>query len=172
MARTPLRPDIAAARTIAKLSPGSGRELTRLKEMLGADEVVDAMSQARYQGCFGLIVLTGTRMLFLCDGIIWKVSDDVPLDRIGLVQWQTAFGFGTLTVHAGGATLQFTGVTGPGGAAILRGIRAHLAEKDRLERQAREGIHALTSHFSPAPDDTLVSGTGVPAADPEFAVHI
>lgn len=151
MARTQLRPDFAAARTSARFTLGSGRELARLQEMLAADETVEAMVQARSQGCFGLAVLTDTRLIFLCDGIIWKVSDDIALERIGLVQWQTVFGFGTLTVHTAGAPLQFTGITGPGGTAVLHGLRAHLAEKDRLERQAREGILALTAHFAPEP---------------------
>jgi hypothetical protein len=179
MARTPLRPDITAARTQARLSPGNGRELARLDEMLGADETVEAMVQARYQGCFGLAVLTDTRLLFLCDGVIWKVSDDIALDRIGLVQWQTVFGFGTLTVHAAGAPLQFTGITGRGGAAVLRGLRAHLTEKDRLESQARESILALAAHFTPEPapnDISVLAETApvrdVPATDPEFAAHI
>lgn len=180
MARTPLRPDIAAARTSARLSLGSGRELARLEEMLAADETVEAMTQARYQGCFGLAALTDARLIFLCDGVIWKVSDDIALDRIGLVQWQSVFGVGTLTVHAAGAPLQFTGIAGPGGKAVLCGLRAHLADKDRLEREARDGILALTAHFAP---DTIPAGipegfgdhrpedredTAV-AADPEFA---
>jgi hypothetical protein len=181
MARTPLRPDIAAARTSARLSPGSGRELARLEDMLAADETVEAMVQARSQGCFGLAVLTDTRLLFICDGVIWKVSDDIALDRIGLVQWQTVFGFGTLTVHAAGAPLQFTGITGPGGAAVLRGLRAHLADKDRLERRSREGILALAAHFVPEPVPDDISGFGnddqtpgadAPATEPEFAAHM
>lgn len=179
MARTTLRPDITAARTQARLSPGSGRELTRLDEMLGVDETVEAMMQARYQGCFGLAVLTSTRLLFLCDGVIWKVSDDIALDRIGLVLWQSVFGFGTLTVHAAGAPLQFTGITGRGGAAVLQGLRAHLAEKDRLERKTQEGILTLAAHFTPAPapdDISVLSETApvrdAPATDPEFAAHI
>jgi hypothetical protein len=181
MARTPLRPDITAARTSARFTLGSGRELARLQEMLAADEAVEAMVQARSQGCFGLAVLTDTRLIFLCDGVIWKVSDDIALERIGLVQWQTVFGFGTLTVHAAGAPLQFTGMTGPGGKAVLRGLSTHLAEKDRLERQAREGILALTAHFAPEPAPDDISGFGdaertpgpdAPAPEPELAAHI
>lgn len=185
MARTPLRPDIAAARSSAKFSLGSGRELSRLEEMLAADETVEAMVQGRYQGCFGLTVLTGSRLLFICDGVIWKVSDDIALERIGLVQWQTVFGCGTLTVHVAGAPLQFTGIAGPGGNAVVRGLRAHLAEKDRLEREARGGILALTAHFAPeaVPDDVSeVFGEEESEAEPlapeaavadlRFAAHI
>lgn len=191
MARTPLRPDITAARNHARLSPGSGRELARLNEMLGADETVEAMAQARYQGCFGLAVLTGTRLLFLCDGIIWKVSDDIPLERIGIVLWQSIFGFGTLTIHAAGAPLEFTSVTGPGGAAVLRGLRAHLAEKDRFEHEARASLLALSARFTPEPapapapapapvwpddltvlDESAAPVRDVPVASPEFAAHI
>jgi hypothetical protein len=131
MARTPLRPDIAAARTSAKFSLGSGRELAYLGTMLAADETVAAMVPCRYQGCFGLAVLTDTRLLFLCYGFIWKVSDDVPLDRIGLVQWQTIFGFGILTVHAGGAPLQVTSVYGPGGAGFGRRWRRRTGSSGR-----------------------------------------
>ncbi|GAA4034752.1 hypothetical protein GCM10023063_18670 [Arthrobacter methylotrophus] len=151
MARTQLRPDITAARTKARLSPGSGRELTRLEEMLGVDEAVEAMAQARYQGCFGLAVLTDARLIFLCDGVIWKVSDDIALERIGLVQWQSVFGFGTLTVHVAGTPLEFTGITGTGGGAVLRGLREHLAEKDRIERLTRESVLSLTARFKPEP---------------------
>jgi hypothetical protein len=181
MARTPLRPDIAAARSSAKFSLGSGRELTRLEEMLSPEEVVSAMTQCRYQGCFGLAVLTDTRLLFLCDGVIWKISDDVPLDRVGLVQWQTVFGFGTMTVTVVGAPLQFTGITGPGGKAILAGLREHSARKDRLERETRDGILDMAAHFAPepAPDDISVFGEDEPApapdlsaTEPEFAAHI
>jgi hypothetical protein len=181
MARTPLRPDIAAARTSAGFSLGSGRELARLDEMFAADETVEAIVQARHQGCFGLAVLTDARLIFICHGLIWKVSDDIALDRIGLVQWQTVLGFGALTVHVAGAPLEFTGVKGPGGTAIVHGLRAHLAEKDRLERQARDGILALAAQFihEPAPDDLSAFGDGeppsapdAPATEPEFAAHI
>jgi hypothetical protein len=102
--------------------------------MLAADETVEAMVQSRYQGCFGLAVLTNARFVFLCDGVSWKVSDDIALERIGLVQWQTVFGVGTLTLHVAGAPLQFSSVYGPGGAAEVRGLRETVAKKDWLER--------------------------------------
>ncbi|HSN36857.1 MAG TPA: hypothetical protein VLT34_10945 [Arthrobacter sp.] len=57
--------DIGEARGSARFSLGSSRELARLEEVLGAEETVAAMTQARYQGCFGLAVLTGARLLFL-----------------------------------------------------------------------------------------------------------
>jgi hypothetical protein len=79
------------------------------------------------------------------------------------------------------ARLQLTGIAGPGGQAVLRGLRAHLAENDRLDRQTREGILALIAAFAPAPapDDISVLGdagpavdSDVPVAEQEFAAHI
>lgn len=32
---------------------------------------------------------------------------------------------------------------------MLQGLRDHVAEKDRLDRQAREGILALAARFTP-----------------------
>lgn len=167
MARSRLRTDINIARAHARLSPGSGRELARLQDLLGTDEMVEAIAQARYHGCFGLVVLTNIRLLFLCDGIIWKVSDTIPLDRIGIVLWQSVFGFGTLTVHVAGAPLQFTGITGRGGSAVLKGLRAHLAKKDDLELRTRESILALAAHIipEPAPDDISVLDEAAPSGD-------
>ncbi|MBG0738971.1 hypothetical protein IV500_05980 [Paeniglutamicibacter antarcticus] len=171
MARTPLRPDIAVARMNARFSLGSGRELGRLEDLLTGDETVEAMVQGRSQGCFGLLVLTDARLLFVCDGIIWKVNDDVALARISLVQWQTVFGFGALTVHVAGTALQFTGLTGPGGTAILRGLRESLAEKDQLERQVREGLIALAAHFKPDPLPDSVPAD-LAGAGHEFAANV
>lgn len=151
MARTPLRPDIAAAQSSAKFSLGSRREFKLLARMLSADEAVTAMAQCRYQGCFGLAVLTDTRFLFLSDGVIWKASEEIGLDRIVHVHWRTVFRVGSLTLHAGGAPLELTGFHGPGGPEILRGIRRHVAGKDRLDRQTRDGILAMAARFAPAP---------------------
>lgn len=156
MAVTTLRPDIAAARAEARFSLGSGRELRQLNAMLAPDETVAAMAQCRYQGCFGLAVITGTRFLFLCNGVIWRVNEDIGLDRIGLVQWHTVLGLGTLTLHVGAVALEFIGVSGPGGACVVQKLREHVAEKDRLDRQAREGILALAARFTqPAPDPAI-----------------
>lgn len=149
MAAPILRPDIAAARANARFSLGSGRELRQLNAMLSPDETVAAMTQCRYQGCFGLVVITDTRFLFLCNGVIWRVNEDIGLDRIALVQWHTVFGLGTLTVHVGAVALEFTGLSGPGGVAVAQGLRQHVAEKDRLDRQAREDILALAARFTP-----------------------
>lgn len=173
MARTPLRPDIAAARTNARFSLGSGRELGRLEDLLTGDETVEAMVQGRSQGCFGLLVLTDERLIFVCDGIIWKVNDDVALDRIGLVQWQTVFGFGALTVHVAGSALQFTGLSGPGGKAILHRLCNHLAEKDLLERRVREGLLALATQFKTGPvPDSGPAGFEDSMADPVADAHM
>lgn len=150
MAAPTLRPDISAARAGARFSLGSGRELRQLESMLSPDETVAAMAQCRYQGGFGLAVITDTRFLFLCNGVIWKVNEDIGLDRIGHVQWQTVLGLGTLTLHLSAVPLEFTGLSGPGGAAVVRELRRHLAENDRLDRQAREGTLALAARFTPS----------------------
>lgn len=149
MTVTDLRPDIAAARARAKFSLGSGRELRRLETLLSHDEAVAAMAQCRYQGCFGLAVLTDSRFLFLCNGVIWRVNEDLGLDRIAHVQWRTVFGIGTLTLHVGPVPLEFTGVSGPGGAAVVQGLRQSMAGRDRLDRQVREGILTLAADFAP-----------------------
>lgn len=158
MAVTALRTDIAAARASARFSLGSGRELRRLEAVLSPDETVTAMTQCRYRGCFGLAVITDTRFLFLCNGVIWRVNEDICLDRIGLVQWHTVFGLGTLTVHVGAVALEFTGLSGPGGVAVAQGLRQHVAEKDRLGRQAREGILALAARFTPHAPAAVLPG--------------
>lgn len=148
MAAPTLRPDITAARASARFSLGSGRELRQLESLLSPDETVAAMAQCRYQGCFGLAVITDTRFLFLCHGLIWRVNEDIGLDRIALVQWHTVLGLGTLTLHIGAVPLEFTGLSRPGGAAVVQGLRRHVAAKDRLDRQAREGILALAAPVS------------------------
>lgn len=157
MARTILRPDVTAARSRAGISWGNGRELTALQNMLAGDEKVAAIVLCRYQGCVCLAAVTSERLIVVSDGIIWKVSDEVQLDAIRFVQWQTVFGIGSLTVHAGGRPLEITGMRGPAGKAITDRIREHLIGKARLERQARDGLVALTAHFAPEP---------VPAAEP------
>ncbi|WP_139187316.1 PH domain-containing protein [Pseudarthrobacter chlorophenolicus] len=155
---TALRPDIAAARANARFSLGSGRELRQLESVLSADETVSAMTQCRYQGCFGLAVLTDSRFLFLCNGLIWRAYEDISLDRITHVQWHTVFGVGTLTLHLGAVPLEFTGVSGPGGTAAVQGLRQNMAGRDRLDRQVREGILTLAAHFeSPAAAPALDS---------------
>lgn len=165
MAVTPHRPDIAAARASAKFSLGSGRELRRLEQMLSADETVTAMTQCRYQGCFGLAVLTDTRLLFLCDGVIWKVTEDAALGRISHVQWRTVFGLGTLTVHVGAVPLEFTGVSGPGGTAVVQGLRRQVNETEQVSRKVLEGILAMATHVTaPVPESGL---DGFPDEVPE-----
>lgn len=97
-------PRIATARAHAKFCLGSGRELRQLNAMLSPGETVAAMTQCRYQGCFGLAVIPDTRFLFLCNGVIWRVNEDISLDRISLVQWQTVLGLCTLTLQVGCAS--------------------------------------------------------------------
>lgn len=126
--------------------------------MLSPDECVAAMTQCLYQGCFGLAIITDTRFLFLCNGIVWRVNEDIGLDRIGLVQWHTTLGLGTLTLHVGAVPLEFTGLSGPGGAAVVQELRQQVAEKDRLDRQARESILALAARFAPPAPAARTSG--------------
>ncbi|MET4144218.1 hypothetical protein [Arthrobacter sp. UYCo732] len=158
MARTPLRPDIAAARARTKFSLGSGRELRHLAQLLTAGETVSAMTRARYQGCFGLAVLTDTRFLFLCHGFIWKVTEDISVDRISLVQWRTVFGVGTMTVHAGAVPLEFTGVRGLGGTAVVQGLRKQGAGRDVVDRKVREGILLIAEHVAAAAPEAAMAG--------------
>lgn len=70
------------------------------------------------------------------------------------MQWHTVFGLGSLTIHVGAVPLEFTGVSGPGGVAVVHGLRQHVAAKDR---QVREGILAMAARFkapvsAPAPN--------------------
>lgn len=158
MARTPLRPDIAAAQSRARIRVGIRRELSCLQGTLAAEETVSVMFMCRYRGWVGLAVLTDARLLVIADGMIWKMRDEVPLDRVSFVQWQTVFGVGALTVHAGGSSLEFTGIQGPAGQEAADTIREHLAGQDQLERQCRAGILALAANFAPNP---------APVDDPE-----
>lgn len=163
MPRTPLRPDLDAAKKQAKFSLGSGRELILLEDMLAPDEGVEAMIQCRYEGCFGLAVLTGTRLLFVCDGFIWKSVDEFALERIGAVQWQTVFGIGALRFHVEGTVLEFSGIYGPSGPAMVKGLREHLADRDRVNVQARDSLIALAAQFVPAPEPTVPDESFRPA---------
>ena len=169
MARPPLRSDIAAARTQANFYLGCRRELSRLEGSLDQGEKVKAMVQCRYQGCFGLAVITGTRLLFLCHGFIRKVSDDILLERIDLIQFRTVFGCGALTIHVAGSALEFRSVCGAGGRAVVQGLRQNLARRDRLDRWARTGVLSLAEQFAVEP--ATAPATAILPDEPEVGLR-
>lgn len=174
MPRTALRQDITDARKRAKFTMGSSRELNKLQEILAADETVEALIQCRYEGCFGLGALTGTRFVFVCDGVMFKSTDEFSLDRIGAVQWQAVLGCGRLKLHVAGSALEFTGIYGPGGPALVTALRGHLAAQDRKQTAARDGLLALASQFAPPAPELLtppakpLEDRFFPVADPEL----
>lgn len=110
------------------------------------------MAQCRYQGHYGLAVLTDARLIFLREGIFRRVLHELPLHKIDLVLWRSLFGFGTLTVLIAALPLQLTCIVGPGGAALLASLREQAAANHQLELSARSVLLSMVAseHLEPS----------------------
>lgn len=161
MARQPLRPDIATAVRRAGTSTwGCGRALRRLEDHLGRGEKVRRIAGVRYRGAIGVAVLTDQRLIVVVESWMTRISDDFPYTRIDLVGWSTRWGAGTITLDAGGSTVNIYGVGSGIGATIVADLRQQLARIDRrrqlgLDRQNR--LYGMVEHLYNLhiPDDTV-----------------
>jgi hypothetical protein len=122
-----LRPDIEAAMAKMSHKMGSKREIKRLPEHLWPDEKVALMASGLYGPGTGVLVLTDRRLLFVKDGMMSKVTEDFPLDKVSSVQWQTGMMLGTLTIFASGNKAEIKNVQKPDGKAIADAVRGRLA---------------------------------------------
>jgi hypothetical protein len=133
------RADIQAA--VAKMSEtiGGRRELRMLPDHLHDGERVDLIATGTYEDglATGIVVLTDQRLLFLKDGVLFKRSEDFPLDKITSVQWSSGPMFGKITVFASGNRAVIDNLEKPDGLAICEAIRAHLVEPARPQDVVR-----------------------------------
>jgi hypothetical protein len=146
-----VRPDIEAAMAKMSYKMGSKREIKRLPEHLWENEHVDLLTGGMYGPGTGLLVLTDRRLLFVKDGVMAKVSEDFPLEKISSVQWQTGMLLGTITIFASGNKAQIGNVQKPDGKAITDAVRARLNGGPR-QAGAAAGVTAAAAPPASAPD--------------------
>lgn len=121
-----LRPDIAGAKRKMRVKFHGAREIERLAEHLWKGETVERMTTGVYgDGTrMGLIVLTGRRLLFIQDGVVYKKSQDFPLDEVTSVQWSSGLLLGAIRIVASGNITEITNVNKDDGKEIVDIVRA------------------------------------------------
>lgn len=124
---TELRPDIAAARALMKITMGAGSEIKNLEQHVPEPERVERMAAGKYGKRIGLAVLTDRRLLFVQDGPMTKASDSFRLRDITSVTWQGGLLAGTITVSVAGARTVITNVNRQDGEALVAAARARAA---------------------------------------------
>lgn len=121
------RPDIQAATNRMSVKFGAGRELKKLTEHLWHDEQVREMTAGTYGGGQGLVVLTDRRLMFIKEGVMKKVSEDFPLDKVSSAQWSSGMVTGKVTIFASGNKAEIAGVNKADGKRIVDILRARLS---------------------------------------------
>lgn len=122
-----LRPDIAAARLLMRLTSGGGRELRRLEWVLHDDETVERLATGIHGRGVGLLALTDQRLLFFRRGRLSQTLEDFPIARITTVQWHVAVLSGTITVFATGVKADITNVHKDDGRELTERLRERIA---------------------------------------------
>ena len=115
------REDIAAAVARMGSKIGAGRELRDLESELHADERVIALVAGRHGAGNGVLALTGTRVLFLFEGLVRRTVVDIPIAEIVTVEWETGLNLGTLKLLAGGE-VEVSGIDKDGGNLFVEAL--------------------------------------------------
>lgn len=136
MSDQPLRPDIQAASDLMQSKIGAKREIKKLVEYLWEDERVYLMASGQYGPGTGLVVLTSRRLLFVKDGMMSKVTEDFPLDKISSAQWSSGMLFGSLIVFASGNKAEIKQLDKKDGKALADALRERLASGPPAQAQA------------------------------------
>ncbi|PZF80424.1 SHOCT domain-containing protein [Jiangella anatolica] len=135
-----LRPDIAAARRLMRLTAGGGRELRRLEWVLHDGETVERLATGIHGRGVGLLALTDRRLLFLRRGRLSQTLEDFPIARITTVQWHVSVLSGTITVFATGVKADITNVHKDDGRELTERLRERIATTSAAEAEAAGAV--------------------------------
>jgi hypothetical protein len=120
------RPDIRAAVDRMRSKYGAKREIRKLPDYLWEGEQVERLTGGTYGPGQGLVTLTDRRLLFLMDGLVHKMTEDFPIEKISSVQWSSSVVFGSIVVFAAGNKAEIKNVDKTDGKAIVDAMRAQL----------------------------------------------
>lgn len=104
--------------------PGSGKELKRLPDLLGADEVVLALAPGKYAGSQGLVVATDARVIVMASKLFGQTTEDLPYSKLSSVGWASRAAFGTLTLAGSGVSLEVEDVASVSGQKLVTLVRS------------------------------------------------
>lgn len=124
---TELRPDIAAARVLMKITMGAGSEIKNLDQYVPEPERVERMAAGKYGKRVGLAVLTDRRLLFVQHGVMVNASDSFRLRDVTAVHWKGGLLTGAITVTVAGTHATITNVNRQDGEALVAAARARAA---------------------------------------------
>lgn len=93
-----LRPDTARAAAAMASDARSDRDVKRLESLLSDSEVVLRMMDGRYEGDFGLLVLTSERVLFQSRTMFGPARFSIPVSAVRAVAAHTHRLSGTVIV--------------------------------------------------------------------------
>lgn len=103
------------------------REIKDLANVLGLDETVVALAQGRYSKRQGLVLATDRRVVFLEHGMVRRIQEDFPYDRISSVGAKKSLVSGALTIHASGNDAEIDNIVPKDSATeIAEVVRARL----------------------------------------------
>lgn len=117
---------IGVAKKAAGWMPGSGKELKRLPDLLGADEVVLALAPGKYAGSQGLIVATDSRVIVMASKLFGQTTEDVPYSKLSSVGWSTRTAFGNLSLAGSGVSLDVEDVASVSGQKLVTVVRSRV----------------------------------------------